>query len=308
MSMPSRWFPAITAALAAVSASFPPSLTGQSTMPRLVYSPPAELYHSALRPPEIYESSQVNASMQVYLFRQAPPDVVDRFHKTMLRDWIAPQYQETQLVGPPAFGVGSVVGADAVHYSQFAEAVSPGVMPRPRLRFLIVARGSAALLDAQAQSLQAWNVAYPSFQALLSTLRVDTGGRVIPGTGATAATRTFAGLYVGVKPKFQSTIGPGIGAGSGGFVRAKHMYLFSDDGLVYRAYDDIRVPGGDTRRFDFDGAAVADPVNSGSYAIEGNQLVLHMGERLDETLIVPLQQPGRVTIETVEYFRQGSAR
>ena len=68
-------------------------------MPRLTYTPPADLYHSALRPPEIYESSQVNASLQVYAFRPTPPNIGSLSHQTLLRDWIAPQYQELQLAG-----------------------------------------------------------------------------------------------------------------------------------------------------------------------------------------------------------------
>jgi hypothetical protein len=272
-------------------------------MPRLIYTPPAELYHSALRPPEAYESTRVNAAIHVYDFRSAPPDVIDRFRRTMLREWIAPQYQEMQLAGSPAFGLSSITGADAVHYAQFTEAQAFGG-GRPRLRVLIVARGVAAMVDAQAQSPQAWGVASLSFQALLSTMRVETGGRTARSNVRTPAMQSHAGLYVGVKPKFISAIGPGIGAGSGGFVQARHMYLFSDDGSVYRAYDGISAPGGDVRRFDFDQASRADPVNSGVYAITGTQLTIRMGERLDEVIVVPLEQSGQVTIESVMYFRQ----
>ena len=222
----------------------------------------------------------------------------------MLREWIAAQYQEIQLLEPPAFGLRSIAGADAVHYAQFAERASFGGVPRARLRVLIIARGFAAMLDAQAQSPQAWNVACPSFQALLSTLRVDSGSRPTRPDVPAAATTRFAGLYVGVKPKFVSAIGPRIEAGSGGFVPAKHMYLFSEDGRVYRAYDDVPAPGGDVRRFDFDQAAAADPVNSGRYAITGNELVIRTGERLDEVTVASLEQTGRVTIAAVTYFRQ----
>jgi len=48
--------------------------TGTITeVPRLKYTPPSDLYHSALRPPEVYESTRVNASLQVYDFQEAPP-------------------------------------------------------------------------------------------------------------------------------------------------------------------------------------------------------------------------------------------
>ena len=107
-----------------------------------------------------------------------------------------------------------------------------------------------------------------------------------------------------MKSKFISAIGPGFGAGSGGFVNALHMYLFSENGRVYRAYDDVQAPGGDIGRFDFDEAEVVDPVNSGRYTIEGGQVILRMGERHDETIVVPMPRDGRLTIETVEYRRR----
>jgi hypothetical protein len=272
-------------------------------MPRLAYTPPVELYHGALRPPEVYDSTRTNASIQVYDFRPVPSDVVDHFHRTMLREWVAPQYQETQLAGPPAFGPSSMPGAQAVYGAQFAEVITFGGWPRPRLRVLVLAGAVAAMVDAQAQSPQAWAMAYPSFDAMLSTMRVEADGPAKRADARTAATQDFAGLYAGIKPKFISAIGPGFGAGSGSFVPARHMYLFSGDGQVYRAYDDIPA-GGDPDRFDFDYAARADPVNSGRYDITSGRLTLTMGERLDEVIVAPLARPGRVTIETVTYVRE----
>jgi len=287
-------------ALVTVSALLAASAAGQSQPPRLRYEPPADLLHSALGPPENYESTRINASLQIYVFRPAGSDVGGRFRQTLLREWIAPQYQEAQLASPPVFGALSVPGAEAAYSAQFAEA-SFGVA-RPRVRLLIVARGAAAIVDAQAASPQAWQVAQASFDALIATLRVDEGGAT--ARAVTPASRALAGLYVGMKQKFVSAIGPGIGAGSGGFVQAMHLYLLSEDGRVYRAYDDIRTPGGDIRRFDFDAAEQADPVNSGHYAVQGARLILTMGERGEETMNVPLRQDGRLTIETVEYTRQ----
>jgi hypothetical protein len=83
-----------------------------------------------------------------------------------------------------------------------------------------------------------------------------------------------------------------------------HMYLLSENGRVYRAYDDLRTPDGDIHRFDFDRAEIADPVNSGRYTIEGGQIVMRMGERHEETIVVPMPRGGRLTIETVEYHKQ----
>lgn len=277
------------------------TLSKANRPPRLAFVPPAELYHSALRPPEIYESNQTNASVQVYVFRQAPIDIQARFQRSLLREWIAPGYQEGQLSRPPSIQAGRIPGADATLFAQFAEPLYGG-MVRPRLRVLILSNGSAAILDAQAQSPQAWSIFAPSLQALMATLRVEAGPEASP-MSPTPASRALAGLYGGVKPKFVSTIGPGVGAGSGGFVRARHFYLFSDDGRVYRAFDEIAIPGGDPRNFDFNQAMAADPVNSGQYSIAGNQLTLRMGERLDEVATVDLNPRGSLTIGTVEYSR-----
>jgi hypothetical protein len=275
----------------------------QTSVPRLRYEAPADLLHSALRPPENYESTRIKASLQVYAFRRAPADIVDRFRQTLLRDWIDPQYQEVQLAGAPTFGsLATPPGADAAHYAQFPEVVSVGGMVKPRLRILIIAGQSAALIDAQAASIQAWQVALPSFDALIGTLRVEAGPSV--SGPVTTATRALAGLYAGTKPKFVSAIGANVAPGAGGFVTALHLYLFSADGRVYRAYDEIRIPDADIRRFDFDAAQQADPVNSGRYVIEGDRVILIMGERREERIIVPLRQDGHLMIGAVDYTRR----
>jgi hypothetical protein len=291
--------------VAAAAVALQGAVTAQSGIPRLRYEAPAQLLHSALRPPEVYESTVANASIHIYGFRPAPPDVVPHFRQTLLREWIAPQYQEAQLAGPPSFGALPIAGADVAQVAQFVEALQFGGLPRPRMRILIVSGGAAAIVDAQAISLQAWNAALPSFQSLMATLRVDTGSSTAAGAPApTPASRALAGLYVGEKPKFVSAIGPGAGAGSGGFMKALHMYLFSENGRVYRTYDSVQLPGGDIGRFNFDEAEVADPVNSGRYTIEGGQVILKMGERREETIVVPMPRNGRLTIGTVEYQRR----
>jgi hypothetical protein len=109
---------------------------------------------------------------------------------------------------------------------------------------------------------------------------------------------------VGIKQKCVSAVRVGVGAGSGGFVPALHMYLLSENGRVYRAYDDIMAPGGDIRRFDFDAAEQADPVNSGHFVVQGDQLLMTPGERSDEKIAVSLRQPGHLTIGTVDYTRR----
>ena len=190
---------AVAGALLLSLTLFEPSARGQ-TPPRLTYTPPADLYHSALRPPEVSTSPRRSTrSIYVYDFRSAPADVVDRFRRTMLRDWIAPQYQENpNWPGPPTFAVWPAMpGADAVHYAQFSDVQSFGGGAWLRLRVLIVAGSAAALLDVQAQSPQAWSVAYPSFQALISTIRVEAGGRTTRPDAGTPAMRSSRGAVCG---------------------------------------------------------------------------------------------------------------
>jgi hypothetical protein len=296
----SSFLPALAVSTTAVLLAA--AAAAQTSPPRLRFEPPADLYHSALGPPDNYESTRINASLQVYRFRPVSGDVVARFRQTLSRELIAPQYQELQLASAPVFSAISIPGADGAYVAQFGEVSSFGGMVKPRVRLLIVARGAVAVVDAQAASPQAWQVALPSFNALIAALHVDGAAGVT--TPATPATRALAGLYVGVKPKFISAIGVGVGAGSGGFVRAQHLYLLSEHGRVYRAYDDIRAPGGDIRRFDFDEAEQADPVNSGHFIVQGDQLLMTLGERRDEKISVPLRQPGHLTIGTVDYTRR----
>jgi len=277
------------------------SAAGQTNPPRLRFEAPADLLHSALRPPENYESTRINASLQVYTFRPAPGDVASRFRQTLLRDWIDPQFQEMQVAGPPVVGPMSIAGADAAYIAQFAEAGFGG-MSKPRVRLLILARGGAAIIDAQAASPQAWQIALPSFNALLATVRVDSA--VSAASPVTPETRALAGLYVGLKQKFVSAVGVGVRAGSGEFVPARHIYLLSETGRVYRAFDEIRAPGGDAGRFDFDAAEQEDPVNTGRFVVRGDQLFMTLGERNDEQIVVPLRQPGHLTIATVDYTRR----
>src|SRR5437867_345543 len=63
----SRLLPPVMVATTAVLISA--AAAGQTSPPRLRLVPPADLYHSALGPPENYESTKINASLQVYAFR-----------------------------------------------------------------------------------------------------------------------------------------------------------------------------------------------------------------------------------------------
>ena len=123
-------------------------------------------------------------------------------------------------------------------------------------------------------------------------------GRAGPG----AAGAGVAGLYMGTKPKYVVDLNLPVGLGR--HVPALHYYLFSAEGRVYRAYDQLEVPGGDISAFDFNAAQRADPVNSGRYTVKGGQLIIQFGGQPPETIVTAVPERNRVTIETVRYVRQ----
>jgi hypothetical protein len=190
----------------------------------------------------------------------------------------------------------AVPGATQAFSAGFAENIVG--LPRPHLRIVIVVNNQAAIIDASAGTMQSWQVAWPSLTALVGGLRVEAG-RALPAL-TTANSRRVAGLYQGIKAKYMATM---INVtGSSYYTQALHYYLFSPDGRVYRAYDRLPVPGGDPARFDFDAAKARDPGNSGTYAVDGGNLVIHLGG--SEPLVAGLPKDGTLTISGVLYKRQ----
>lgn len=277
---------------------------GQATLaagPELNYDAPQGFYRSATTPPEDYSANDVNAGLQVYPFRPAGGDVEQAFRRTLLRDWIDPRFREANVASTPEFRAASVPGASSVVTARFTENVAG--MTRQRQRVLIVAGNAAAILDAWAASPAAWQELLPRLNAMWPTLRVDTAQAAPPAAaGADPRLRAVAGLYAGIKTNYIPNLMGGVGSGS--HVPTPHYYLFSADGRVYRAYDGIAAPLG-AERFDFRAAARSDPVNSGTYGVEGGGLRLRMGSGSSaETIVAPLPRGGRVTIHSVEYTRQ----
>jgi hypothetical protein len=287
---------------AALTALLMQQAAAQSPVPELRYDPPPNFYHSAIRPPDDYTGNEFKADLQVYPFRPFTGDIEQAFRHTLLREWIDPRYQERGVAGAPEFRQITIRGAQKAISARFTENL-PG-MPKPRQRILIVAGNSAAIVDASAPNPQLWQRALPAFNAVATSMHVEAGTPP-PNMAAPIGPegRAVAGLYQGTKAKYMVNLNAPVGYGSQ--VMAPHYYLFSADGRVHRAYDGINVPGGDVRRFDFDAAQRADPVNSGRYAIRGNELYIRMGEgQTPEIITVPKPQGGRVTINTREYTKQ----
>jgi hypothetical protein len=195
----------------------------QSTMPVLRYTPPANAIQAGTGSPADYSFTAFNAAVQIYPFRPFTGDIQQAFQMTLLRDWIALQYQEQNVGGPPQFYTITVPGADVAMIADFLET---GYL-RGHRRMLIVAGNQAAIVYALAPP-QTWQLLAPALDALVSSLRVEASRAPPPLTDA--AGRVVAGLYRGFAQKYTvDTIRGGYS-----YLPAPHYYLFSADGRVYR--------------------------------------------------------------------------
>jgi hypothetical protein len=263
----------------------------------LNYTPPQNVFRQAIDPAEDYSFNGANASVQVYQFRPFQGNIKQAFQATLLREWIALMHQE-ENAGRPTFQKVDIPGADIAITASFAETRVG--LARPHLRLLIIAGSDAAIVDASGGTLQSWQQVVPALNQMASTLRVETVRA--PAALTSAAGNAVAGLYMGMKPKYTATMQNVTGYAS--YQNALHFYLFSADGRVYRAYDQLDVPGGAISRFDFAAAERRDPMNSGRYTLDNGKLVIKMHGSPPETIATAAPRGGKVTINTVTYERQ----
>jgi len=274
----------------------------QQVVPVLRYDPPANWYRSATVNPAQYSSNEVNAGIQVYPFRPIPGDIEQLMQHDLLRSWIDPQFQESNVFAPPAWTWGTVPGAEAVYSIHFGEDIA-GVI-HEHVRVVIVARGSAAIVDASAGAPASWQRAAPAMEAMYRTLRVETAAATpeavpVPPAATGKAGKDIAELYRGSRMRYMVDLQRGSAYGK--TAAAQHFYLFSADGRVYRFYD---VPSGDLAQFDFARAAIEDPENTGSYRVDRGRLVISMRGPQPEILTVPVPRANRLEIEGVVYLRE----
>jgi len=261
----------------------------------LQYTPPTNVFQSSLGPGESYSFNGMNAQVQVYPFRPFNGDIAQAFQRTLLRDWISPMNQEENVAGPPSFGRTQLPGADVVLTASFNE--NRVGLARPHLRMLIIAGNEAAIVDASAGTVQSWQQAVPHLNQMASTMRVEA---TRPPTPINAqAGHAVAGLYMGIKPKYMATMVNVTG--SGYWQNAAHYYLFSADGRVHRAYDELAAPGG---RFDFDAAERRDAMNTGYYSVEGGKLHITLNRKSPEKIVADVPKGGTLVIQSVSYEKQ----
>ena len=274
----------------------------QAPLPELKYEDPPGFYRSAIYPPADFSAREVNASLQVYPFRPFSGDAQQAFARTLLRELVDPRYQESNVAPGARLDATTVPGASIVLRARFSEIVAG--QPRERMRMVIVAGGAVAILDASAISMASWQRVLPLLNAFSETLRVVAGS---PEPAYTAppgpAGRAIAGLYMAFTRKYVADLVRGSAYGR--YVNALHFYLFSADGRVYRAYDELKVPGNDPARFDFAAAQRADPVNSGQYTVRGDSIYVRLGTpQQPETFAAPLPTGNTILIGSVKYTRQ----
>jgi hypothetical protein len=274
----------------------------QSPLPELKYDAPAGFYRSAIYPPADFSSQEVNASLQVYPFRPVSGDVQQAFSRTLLRDLVDPRYQESNVAQGAKLDVTTVHGAQLVLRARFTEIVAG--QPHERMRMAIVVGNAVAIVDAQAASLTSWQRVLPPLNAFAVTLHVVAGTpEPVYSAPSASAGRSVAGLYMAFTKKYAADLQRGPAYGS--YVNALQYYLFSTDGRVYRAYDELKVPGNDPARFDFAGAQRADPVNSGQYMVRGDSIYMRLGTpQQPETVVARLSTDKSIAIGSVKYARQ----
>ena len=259
----------------------------------LRYTPPANAFKSAIQADD-YSLNGTNASVQLYQFRPFSGNIQQQFQQTLLRDWIGPMHQEENVAGKPAFQRVAVPGADYAISATFSE--SRVGLARPHNRMLIVKGKEAALVDASAGTVQGWQQAVPRLNQMAASFKVEGAPAAAPLS--IEAGNAVAGLYRGMKPKYTATMMNVTGYGS--YQTALHFYVFSANGRVYRAYDQLSAPGG---RFDFDAAERRDPQNSGRYTVDKGKLVIKMkGD--NEPIVTDVPKGGALTIYGVGYAKQ----
>jgi hypothetical protein len=272
-------------------------------MPTLIYDPPPNFYREASAPSESYQSPEVNASLQVYQFRPFSGNLQQQFSRTLLRDWIDPGHQETNVAAPPTFQRETAPGAEAVVVSNFVENVAG--MPGPHMRVAVLAHGAVALVDLSANSTYSWQRAWPAMRVVLTSMKVEeaagdqppvASGR--PGHGGPGIAGVFAGI---TKRRMSDLI---RGPGSFNQVTALHYYVFSPNGQVYRTFEQPKPPGGDVTRFDYRAAARADPDNSGTYTVDGNRIIIRTGGGQPESITGTILDPNSLSINLITYHRE----
>jgi len=238
--------------------------------------------------PGFYSSLNGDATIGVYAFRQFSGDMGQTFNTTLFRDWINGRQQERQVLKRTALQPFAVAGATQALLVQFTEEYFGGT-PREHIRAAILASQAVAIIDISVQDASSLQRYSDQFGRFLGSIRIVGAAPSPAPAPAQALTQapppaqsrpafgvpaqgSVAGLYIAAKQQFQPN--PFGAVGSGTWVVGTESYLLSADGRVYRARGLPQAPGGDISRFDFGAAQRSDPANTGTYSVNGNQVII----------------------------------
>ena len=272
----------------------------QGAVPILKYDPPPNFLEASYGNYEDFSSREVNASIQIYPFRPFTGNIETAWQTTLLRGWIDGMHKEANVAGQPVFSTAKLPGAQAVLFARFNEGMIGTV--KPRMRAVIVSNGAAAVIDITAANDYCWQRIMTSVQALFKSVAIE-GNDAAGGPPAGAVSRessAVSGIFMGYKPKYTVNLnGP---SWSGTYPPAPFFYIFSPDGRAFRTFDVTKVPRGGPGMFDYRSVAVSDPLNSGVFRVNGDQIVMQFGR--GEVVTAKLLSRDAFTIYGVTYSRQ----
>jgi hypothetical protein len=205
-------------------------VAGAQTPPVLRYDPPANSYKSASVSPADFSSSVANASMQVYEFRPFSGNLTQQFQRTLMREWVDPQFRESNVANRPQFSQINIAGARGALVVRFLENVA-GTM-KEHMRVVIVSNPTAAVVDMSANSAASWTAAAPAMLASLNSMQLVDGAVVAAQAAAPPASpgdASLGGIYMTMTSRFLARYNTSVAA--------PYFYMLARDGHVYRTYE-----------------------------------------------------------------------
>lgn len=266
---------------------------GAETFEYLTYTPPPGWTAGQAQDGRTYLYQGATAAVVVILFNSRPTQLPPA--KVFAEEWRA----RLAAISVPAPALQLGEDGDVTVAAGSAQATKQG-KPVTAVLATLVGRGRALSIVAIASGDGGQHVS-----AFLDTFSIAPAAATAPQAEAQpprdkrrpGRSAEIAGLYLW--QGFEYTYTPdvtGRTSGSSGTVYRTHFYLLSEDGRVARGSGyPQQVPD----RFDFDDYQRRDPAASGTYNVERDRVILHMGAG---TLVATVAD-GQIEIEKRKYKR-----
>jgi hypothetical protein len=265
--------------------------------PTLRYDKPAGFSGGGGDLADTYVSLNVDGLISVYPFQPITGEFRRGFLSTLYAERIEAAYRETRVLQQVRSDTVSIPGAEQALAVRFVADHSG--YRREHARLAILSGGAVAIVDISSASPEAWQRNWPSALGVIQSLQVARA-QAIPKTEPAVYSR-LAGLYLGAALVFQAN--PSGGVGSGTWLPGTKWILLSPEGRVHRGIKLPTAPGGDIRRFDYDGAKRRDPGNAGTYSVAGTTVTLRMTGSGTEVVTADLTTTGDLEINGTTYRR-----